>query len=183
MERETARQLFHMAVGIVAIALLLSLGRGAMIFATFLIIIVGMLLINLRLLGFRIPIVQEFESRFERTDAPLPGWGSACYAVGVLLTLTLLHSTGQIAAVIFILAVGDGVSTIVGSRGRMKIPYNTRKTAEGSAALFLSGLLAYFFVGPVALPLSLVAALAETVPRVDDNLSIPIACTALLMVL
>ena len=70
MDRETARQIFHMAVGLCAVALLLTLGRGAMIVATFLIIIIGLLLINLRLLGFKIPIVRWFEERFERSDAP-----------------------------------------------------------------------------------------------------------------
>lgn len=183
MDRETSRQLFHMAVGLCAIAFLLALGRGAMIFATFVTIIVGLVLINLRLLGFKIPVVQAFESRFEREDAPLPGWGSACYAAGVLLSLTFLHGVDQIAAVVFVLAVGDGVSTIVGSRGRLRLPYNRRKTLEGTAAFFLSALLSYFFVGTLALPLAFLAAMVETVPVVDDNLSIPIACTALLMVL
>ncbi len=181
MDKETARQLFHMLIGIVVIALLMVFSRTAMVFATFLIIIVGLLLVNLRLLGVSIPLVKWFEDSFERDDVIFPGWGSACYATGVLLTLTFLHNADQIAAVVFILAVGDGLSTLIGARGRIRLPYNPKKTLEGSAAFFVSALFSYYFIGPLAVPLALVAAVAETVPVIDDNISIPVACTAFLM--
>ncbi len=182
MDKETARQLFHIAIGVCAIALLLLWGRGALIAGVFLTIVIGLWLMNIRLLGGKVPLVSWFEDSFEREDAPLPGWGSACYAAGVLLTATFLHEPAQIAAVIFCLAIGDGVSTLVGLRGRMKIPYNPRKTVEGSLALLVSSLPAYFFIGPLAVPLALIAALSESVPVIDDNISIPVACTAFLMI-
>jgi dolichol kinase len=181
--REVARQVFHIAVGLGAIAVLLLGSRGMLIAAVFTIIIVGLLLINLRLQGHDIPIVSWFEEKFERADAPLPGWGSACYAAGVLLAVTFLPGVPQIAAVIFVLAFGDGVSTIVGIRGKARIPYNRRKTVEGFIGMLLSSLPAYLFIGPPALGLAIIAALAESIPAIDDNITIPIACTAFLMII
>ncbi|MFH0884752.1 MAG: hypothetical protein V1861_03510 [Candidatus Micrarchaeota archaeon] len=178
MDREDARQLFHMAVGLLALVALLIFGRGFLLAALFFTIIIGTLLMNARLLGKRIFIVQWFEERFEREDAPLPGWGSACYAAGVLLAAAFLSDVPQIAATIFVLGIGDGISTIIGLRGRMKIPYNRKKTLEGTLAMFYASLGAFVFVGPIAIPLAIVAALAESVPRVDDNLMIPAACVA-----
>ncbi|MFN7991906.1 MAG: hypothetical protein U0R44_07165 [Candidatus Micrarchaeia archaeon] len=184
MDNETGRQLFHMAVGFIAIALLYLFGRWFMIAAVFFIMMIGMALINQRKLGKEIPVIRWFEDRFEREDAPLPGWGSACYAAGVLIALTFLSSPGEIMAVIFILAVGDGVSTLAGRRiGRHGMPYNRNKTVEGTAAFFASSLLSYIFIGPAALPLALAGAIAESVPMVDDNILVPIACTAVLMIL
>jgi dolichol kinase len=181
MDKEPARQLFHMALGLGALAALLLLGRGFMLAAVFFTIIIGTMLMNARLQGARIPLVQWFEERFERDDAPLPGWGSACYATGALLAVAFLPDIHQIAAVIFILGIGDGLSTMVGRMGRLALPYNKRKTLEGSLTMFVSSLCAVFFVGPAALPLAAIAAAAESLPRVDDNLAIPVACTAFLL--
>jgi len=182
MDRETGRQLFHMAVGLIALAVFLHFGRGFAIAVAFFTIITGTLLINLRLQGKRIPIVLWFEKRFERKDAPLPGWGSACYATGVLMLLATLSDVNGIAAAIFILAVGDGVSTILGRKGKIRIPYNKDKTAEGALAFFISSLPAYYFIGPLAIPLILLATLAETLPLLEDNLVIPAACLAFFLV-
>jgi dolichol kinase len=158
MDDETKRQIFHIVLGIGAIAFLLLLGRGYTIAATFFIIIVGTLFINARLLGKRISLVSWFEKHFERPDVLFPGWGSACYAAGVLIPVSFLADAPEIAAVIFILAVGDGISTFVGRRGRMTLPYNNRKTLEGSVAFLLASLPAYWFIGPLVVPVAVVGA-------------------------
>lgn len=182
MDRETGRQLFHIFIGLCAIIFIFHFGRGTTMAAIFFTIIIGMVLINIRLQGNDIPIISWFEEKFERIDAPLPGWGSACYAVGVLLAITFLPNINQIAATILVLALGDGVSTIVGVHGRIKLPYNNKKTLEGTLAMFISSLMAYIFIGPLAIGLALVAALAESVPYIEDNLWIPIICTAFLVI-
>ncbi len=182
LEREEARQLFHIVVGVGALAVLLVLGRGFLLAAVFFTIIIGTMLMNARLLGRRIPLIEWFEEHFERRDAPLPGWGSACYAAGALIAAVFLANPAEIAAVVFILGIGDGVSTLVGLRGRIRLPYNSKKTLEGSAAMFAASLASWAFIGPAAVLLALVAAIAESLPVVDDNLSIPIACTAFLLV-
>lgn len=182
MDKENRRQLFHILVGIIALAVLLHFGRSFTTTATFFIIIIGTILMNLRLLGMKIALVHWFEERFERSDAPLPGWGSACYAAGVLMLLTFLGNVNEIAAAVFILAVGDGLSTIVGRKGRVKLPYNRGKTLEGALAFFVSSLPAWYFIGPAAIPLAAVAGLAETLPKMEDNLVVPLVSIAFFLV-
>ncbi|MEW6749169.1 MAG: hypothetical protein AB1295_05670 [Candidatus Micrarchaeota archaeon] len=182
MELEDSRQFFHMVVGFAAIAVLLIWGRGVLLAAVFFTIIIGTVLMNLRLLGRSIPLIEWFEERFERKGVPLPGWGSACFATGALVAAAFLKDPSQIAAVLLALGIGDGISNIIGRRGGTRLPYNRKKTVEGMAAMFASSLLAWVFIGPLALPLALIAAVAESVPRLDDNLTVPVACTLFLLV-
>ena len=182
MEREIERQLFHFLLGMAALLLLLQFGRGFMIGLVFFTIVIGTLLMNIRLRGGKIFFVQWFEKRLERPGAPLPGWGSACYAVGVLLLLTFLTSTNDIAASLLVLALADAISTIIGMRGKMALPYNRKKTVEGAAAFFISSLAAWYFIGPAAIPLALVATIAESLPGLEDNLAIPVACVLFFLV-
>jgi dolichol kinase len=183
MERETARQVFHALLGAAALATLLLFGREFAVGLLFFIIIGGTFLMNKRLLGERVPVVQWLEWQFERPDAPLPGWGSACYAAGVLLLLTFLTDANEIAASLVVLGLGDAISTIVGARGRIALPYNGDKTLEGAAAFFLVSLGAWYFVGPAAIPLAAVATIAESLPWLEDNLAIPVACVLFFLVL
>ena len=183
MNTELQRQLFHLLIGIVTIAMLLWLGRGYMVGAVFFVIIAGTLLINARMLGVRIGPVQWFEERFEREDVLFPGWGSACYAAGTLIPLTFLLDTSQIAACILVLALGDGMSTMVGRIGKSRLPYNRKKTLEGTAAFFMGSLAAFPFIGELAIPLALIAAIVESMDlKLDDNLTVPIACTIFFLV-
>jgi dolichol kinase len=181
MDSETQRQFLHIIVGCATIAMLLVMGRSFTAEAVFITIIIGTVLMNLRLRGVKIPLVEWFEKRFEREDAPVPGWGSACYATGALLALVFLHNNAEIAAIIFILGVGDGFSTLAGRKGRIKFPHNRKKTLEGSLAFVLASLPAYYFVGPAIIPAAVIGALAESL-SLEDNLIIPIACTAFFLV-
>ena len=103
MNEETKRQLFHIVVGVAAILFLLYFGRGIAIAAAFFTIIAGTILINARLLGKKIGLVRWFEKHFERPEAMFPGWGSACYAAGVLIPLTFLIDVPEITAIIFMI--------------------------------------------------------------------------------
>ncbi len=181
MDKELSRQLFHMLVGAVAIGLLFQFGRGFMIGSTFFIIVIGLLLMNARLVGIRVPLVDWFERTFEREGARLPGWGSACYATGALFAFTFLTSVEGIAAVLVILGLGDGISTIIGRMGKMKLPHNSNKTVAGSLAFFVVAMANIMFIGPLALPLAFVATVAESMPKVEDNILIPIVCTVFLL--
>ncbi len=183
MDDETKRQIMHFLVGLVTIALLFHMGKSFMAAAVFFVLMAGMLIINLRIQGMRIGFVEWFVKRFEREDVLFTGFGSACYAAGALIPMVFLTDLNEVAACIFILAVGDGMSTIVGRKGRMPLPYNSKKTAEGSLAFFITSLPAYLFIGPIAIPLAVIGTAVEGMPLViDDNLTVPIACTALLLV-
>lgn len=171
-------------VGVLAIALLLYFGRYFTIAAMFMLLIVASVFVNMRLLKMKVHIVEWAEEQFERTGVLFPGWGAASYLTGMLISLTFLTDINQIAASIFILAVGDSLSTIVGKRGKIRLPHNNNKTLEGSVAFFISSLPAYYFVGFLVVPLALITAIVESVSfEIDDNLTIPVACTIFFLVL
>ncbi|MBI5223424.1 hypothetical protein HY990_03305 [Candidatus Micrarchaeota archaeon] len=189
MDRETKRQLFHILIGFCALSALLLLGRKYLIAADFVIILIGTILINQRLLGKSIFWVEWFESQFERPDVLFPGWGSACYAAGILICATFLTSVPQIAAVITVLALGDSLSTLIGRYGgfgKIRLFYNPKKSLLGSAAFFFASLASYFFLGDIylTLALSLVCTIVESLPiPFDDNITIPIAATIFFLVI
>ena len=173
----------HFLVGIATIALMFYLGRHFMVAAIFFIILAGMLVINLRLNGMKLGIVEWFVKRFERKDVLFPGFGAATFATGTLIPMVFLADTSQVAACIFILAVGDGVSTLVGRAGRIKLPYNKEKTIEGTAAFLVASAPAYYFVGPAIIPVAIISALVESIDfGVDDNLMVPIVCTLFFLI-
>ena len=182
MKKEIKRQTLHLLVGIVALLILLLYGRDFAIAVIFMALVGGTLVINTRLLGMKSAII-EWAEQFEREDVLFLGWGLASYLAGMLISLTFLTDINQIAASIFILTIGDGFSTIIGCKGRIRLPYNKKKTFEGSTAFLLSSLPAYYFVGPAIIPLALIATIVESMPiPVDDNLTIPIVCTIFFLV-
>ncbi len=182
-EIEIKRQLFHILIGVIALLILVFIGKGTLMAFSFFTLIIGLLLVNLTFLGKKILLVEFFRKHFERKNIPFPGWGSACYATGVLLITSFLTNQNAIAASIIILGIGDGVSTLIGRNGRIPLPYNRKKTLEGSFAFFLSSLLGYSFVGPLIIPAAFLAAISESLDLpIDDNLFVPIITTAFFMV-
>jgi len=119
--------------------------------------------------------------------------GVVFYPLAVLLLILLFPHRADIAAASWgILALGDGMSSLLGRRyGRRRIPWNREKSICGSVSLFCFGgaagaLLAWWCRPALAVPpplwfslgapfaAALVAALVETIPiRLDDNLSVP----------
>ncbi len=183
-KNEIERQIFHIIVGLLAIIFLILFGRGMLMGAAFFTLIIGLLLVNLTFLGRRIGLVDWFIKHFERNNIPFPGWGSACYATGVLLVTSFLEDPNAIIAALIIMALGDGMSTLIGRKGRIKLPYNRKKTLEGTIAFFVFSLLGYPFVGGVIIPVAIVAAIVEGLDLpMDDNLTVPIVITFLFLVM
>jgi dolichol kinase len=130
-----------------------------------------------RLNGIRFPVfglitrlcVRSNEMR-QFTFAPLT------LAVGVILSL-VFFSEIIACVVIVILAFADSFATSVGKfYGRVKIPYNRKKSVEGSVAFFVTALICAVFFLPLktALIASFVSCLIETIPFKFDNISIPL---------
>lgn len=181
---ELERQLIHIALTIPALAVLFSCGREIFIAVTFLVLIIGLLLVDMAFLKRRIGPLGWLIERFERGDIRFPGWGSACYATGVLLAASFLTDINAIAASIIILGIGDGFSTLVGVRGKTKLPHNSKKTLEGSIAFFAASLIGYFFVGNMIIPVAILAAVVESIDfGIDDNIAIPVATTIAFLVI
>ncbi|HEX2453016.1 MAG TPA: DUF92 domain-containing protein [Vicinamibacterales bacterium] len=127
--------------------------------------------------------------------------GILLYPLSVLLLILMFrHRLDIVAAAWGILAVGDGMATLVGRavEGR-RLPWNPQKTVAGSLALWLAGGAAGAFLAwwcrPAIVPepsiwfsigapfvAALVAAAVETVPiRLDDNVSVPMSAAAVLV--
>jgi uncharacterized protein (TIGR00297 family) len=129
--------------------------------------------------------------------------GILYYPIAVLLLILVFRHRLDIAATAWaILAVGDGMATLVGRRARTApLPWNPAKTWAGTVAFAatggLAGVLLCWWTQPnvsppaptwfvLASPLvaALVAACVETIPvRLDDNLSVPFAAGATLWVM
>jgi len=179
---EKNRQLFHIFVGLVALALLLTYGRGFLMAATFFILIFGLLFVNLAYLGKRNFLIDWFIRNFERKEVRFPGWGSACYATGVLFLTTFLTDPSLLAASLIMVALGDGASTLIGMKGKIYLPYNKKKTVEGTLAFFFFSLPSWFFIGPIAIAISAAAAFVESLPLpLDDNISVPLALVGIFL--
>ncbi len=116
---------------------------------------------------------RSFTLGFERSHVKNPFTGSMLFYLGFTLTF-IAYPLPIASAACAMLAVGDSLSTLVGLKfGKHKIG---KKSIEGSFACFVGSLIiGVFFVSPfVALVGAIVATFAELIPRIDDNLTIPL---------
>ncbi len=189
---EESRQVVHMAMGGFALVLRFVPWWQAALLA-------------ITALAFNLLVLPRVGSQLYRPSDHTRRFaaGILLYPIAVLVLVLLFPYRLDIAAAAWgILAVGDGMATIVGRRiGGRRIPWNREKTVAGSVALFLFGglagsLLAWWCRPAVTPPAylwfslaapfvaSLAAAFVETVPiRLDDNLSVPAASAGVLWVL
>jgi dolichol kinase len=173
---EFRRQLFHVNSGLAILLFFFIFGFFATQMLLFATLVAGFALIHLKLQRAKLPIIDNFLEKFERPGA-IEGAGALYFATGALLAVSLLSNAGQVAAVLLILALGDGFATIIGSKGRHKLPFNGKKTAEGSIAMMLFSMPAYFTAGWIGIIAAAAATIAEALPiSLDDNLSVPLAC-------
>jgi dolichol kinase len=177
---EIRRRLIHISFGLLLIAVLSLWGASSyeyiegVLLATF---IVGLWVIDQKLKKRELPVVDYMLEMFERPHA-LPAYGAFWYGMGVLLLLSFVRDIDYMRAGIAILALGDGIATLVGRSGTMRIFYNPNKTIEGTAAFFVfSSFAAYLFIGSTGIALSLLCSLVESIDwGVDDNFIIPLTC-------
>jgi dolichol kinase len=173
---ELRRKLFHLFFGLFLIFILFYSGRMYLIIFLCVFLFLGCIMIFVMQKGWKIPVADWLEETFERKNVRFPGYGAFWYVVGALLVSILLSNAHEIAAAIVALAAGDSAATIFGILGTHPLPYNRRKTMEGSLAFFIFSLPACLFVGWVGIALAAVAAIAESLATpVDDNLLIPVA--------
>jgi uncharacterized protein (TIGR00297 family) len=180
---ETPRQLLHMAMGAFALLLrVLTWWQAA--------------LCAVAALGFNFLVLPRIGGRtlYRPADAvrgfPL---GILLYPLSVLLLILVFPHRLDIAAAAWgILAVGDGVATLVGSRSRgPRLPWHPDKSWAGTFAFLvggaIAGVLLAWWTRPAIVPspsiafiiaapivAAVVAAGVESLPvRLDDNLSVP----------
>lgn len=182
MNLELRRKLFHSLFGLALIFILFYFGRKILIIYLGLLLLFGSIMIVVRLKGYRIPIAYWFEETFERDNVAFPGYGAFWYVVGTLLMVLSLSNSNEIAAAVLPLALGDSAATIFGIRGIHPLPYNKRKTVEGSISFLIFSLMSCLFAGWMGIPLAVLTAVAESLPiPIDDNLVIPISAVVFFM--
>lgn len=123
-------------------------------------------------------------------------WSPVLYTVS-LMVIALAHQYAGLSwaiafAAFAILGIGDAASALVGvAYGRRRMPWNPRKSMEGTTAGLVAGFLAGSFLGSlpyvvdgmaipplfygVVLVGATAGAVAESLPRVEDNLVVPLA--------
>ena len=172
---ELRRKLFHLFFGLFLIFILFYSGRINLIIFLCVFLFIGCIMIFVMQKGRKIPIADWLEEKFERKNVRFPGYGAFWYVVGALLVALFLGNAHEIAAAIVALAAGDSAATIFGILGSHRLPYNRRKTREGSLAFFVFSLPACLFVGWIGIALAAIAAIVESLDTpVDDNLLIPV---------
>ncbi|MBC8548583.1 MAG: haloacid dehalogenase-like hydrolase [Candidatus Brocadiales bacterium] len=130
-----------------------------------------------RLNGIKFPILSFVTRRCVRSsERRRLAFAPITLALGVVLSLVLFPAL--VACVtIAILACADSMATIVGKfYGRIRIPYNHKKSLEGSAAFFITAFICAVVYVPLktALIVSLVSCIIESLPIEFDNISIPL---------
>ncbi len=182
---ELRRQAVH-AVGILSILPLLWFGRwiGAAVAGS---VLAFFVIWSLWRHGKRRPpngfetILESFTAKYERYGEK-PLMGAVTFYIGATISI-LVFSEPVAAAAIAVLAIADSASTIVGHYlGRHKLPVNQKKSWEGSVTFWLSAFaVLLFFVSPLrAFETALIAMTIEALPRIDDNISVPLAVGLLL---
>lgn len=156
--------------------------------------------------AFRGPLHDELAhvlhtTRREGEDFP---WSPVLYTLSLVLIALANQFLGMSWAIAFaayaILGIGDAASALVGvAYGRRKLPWNRKKSVEGTLAGLVAGGLAglvmasipFAFAGASVPPLfflvvlagAAAGSLAETVPRVEDNFVVPISAAAVMFAL
>ena len=184
MRSEYERQIIHILLGIFLIILRFFLGREIFSILLFLGLLIGMILIQIKLYHkFRLPYIDKLLLQFERPRVT-PGLGAFWYVAGVFITGLMFQDFTKFTAVVIMLAVGDGLATMFGLHGRHPIPWNDKKTLEGSIAFFLGSLSALLvYPSPITLGIIVISTFAESLPScIDDNILIPLIAGTLFFI-
>jgi uncharacterized protein (TIGR00297 family) len=179
---ESARKIVHIAMGGFALLLrYIPWWQAAVIAAA--------------ALAFNLVVVPRYGRRLYRPQDHVQRYpaGIVLYPISVLLLILVFPNRLDIAAAAWgILAVGDGMATLIGQRfGTRRIPWNREKSILGTCAFVVCGgaaaaFLAWWCRPPIVPPpylwfsigapmlAALAAAFAETIPiRLDDNITVP----------
>ncbi|MEM2974071.1 MAG: phosphatase PAP2 family protein [Candidatus Micrarchaeia archaeon] len=180
---ELARQITHLLFGILLIggmALLWSLTHSwhyISIFIMWICILFFLFVIHLRTGGFRTPFDGFFDYMGKRDE--FPGEGLLWYMLGVALAISFLPRFLYIISAIYILAVGDSISTVFAYKRRYRYSLFKGRNWMSYIAFVASTLPITFFVGVKAIPLIIICAITESLDlKVNDNFLIPLVCTA-----
>jgi dolichol kinase len=191
---EIRRQLVHSMGSVVAPAIVfLGLNVVKNFYGFFLVLVVVLNLYRQTRSGNKTFILEQFYifeqwienqlTKYERGEEFLKG--PILYFLGIFITMSLFSAEHVIPAIL-VLALADAGSTIVGIVfGKHKHAWNKSSSWEGTITFFLFafGVLFYFASLEKAILIACIVALIESLPKIDDNISIPLSVAFLLSVL
>lgn len=173
MKKELWRQLIH-ASGVFIVVLSYFIPPQLLIFLCVAILIFVVMVFRLDH-NHNIPLFSTI-LRVAKRDHDERGF--VYFFIGIILTLSLFQFNMSIAnAAILILLFGDSASTLIGRKfGKIKLPFQSRKTLEGSLAFLVVGLVVSLTQLPLipALAGALGGTLTEAYSPIDDNIPIPL---------
>jgi dolichol kinase len=183
---EIRRQIFHILFGIL---LVITLQKGWInSWHLFWTLVVG-IVISWLSLRFRIPIIAWLLDKFERKHTR-PGKGAITFFIGALLSLQLFEF--DIACVaILILALGDGVSSLVGPFGKIKTQLSEKKLLEGTiTGSILGGIAGSLIILPIEAFLAAATAMIFEAMEIrlnqkllNDNVTVPLVAGTVITLL
>lgn len=176
-EIEGKRDLFQIVSGLMLIIIALFSGRYfflIVMIVTFVLLGIG----NLAATGHSTR-VRSFFYGMERQSAIL-GTGAIMIASGTLFMISLIRVQAIILTSIFVVLIGDSLSSLVGMHYPIaKLPFNKKKSLGGFLAMLVTSMLFAFVVSGFSLALPLVFAVlgsiveAATFTPLDDNITVP----------
>ncbi len=191
MDLEIKRQIIH-ASGILTILIIQIFGRfNAALIAlgiTLFFLTVGMYRRYRKNIKFKPKVVDEIEDMLEdgvktlERPKEMPFKGAMMFYLGSFIVISLFDPLISMPS-IAVLAMADSLSTIIGKYfGKHKLHVNRKKSYEGSLTFLIIAIaVLYFFTNPAkAFFVAYIAMLVEMIPKLDDNLTVPIS-VALLM--
>lgn len=207
-KKEIKRQILHIGIGLFTVILIYfdiveEIGRQypftSLYFLPefarpFLILLIVNLVLSILSKKGRVPIVEWFLKKFERSEDRkiLPGKGLFFTLLGIFI-LSLFVEKAVIGASLLIISVGDSVSHLVGKKfGEVDHPLSHEKKIEGHlVGAFLSGVGASIFINPVIAFIAAFLAMfiegvefGEKIDRLlEDNLFIPLIAATIIIIL
>jgi len=177
--QETLRQLIHLVFGLGIAAMVLTLDRTLAIQVLAAGLFFGIILVELILKGYRVPLFSRLVASLDRSD-PLPGRGAFYFAISALTCVVIFPVNIAVPALVTI-AVLDCVTTLAGVRfGRTRI-WNGKSLEGTLAGIAVTAVVLLPFLSlPGALVVAATAGVIELVSPIDDNLVVPVGTCILL---
>lgn len=173
MEKELWRQLIH-ASGVFIVCLSYFLPSTLLIILCVAIVVFVEIVFRLDH-SYNIPFFSTILRQTKRKDDEK---GFIYFFIGIIITLYFFQFNIAIAnAAILILLFGDSASTLIGKWfGKIKLPFQSHKTLEGSLAFLLVGLMVSLTQIPIipAFVGAFAGTLTEAYSPIDDNVPIPL---------
>lgn len=173
---ETKRDVIHILLGTVILALFMVLPFYYAIYATFTLILIGYVYNSILGKNKRGKLF-SFLNSLERPNS-LYGLGALYLGVGTAFLIGFIHNFHFLIIGTTALFLADPIATIVGMNLKgPKLPYNKNKSVYGTLSFFLVvSLIGYPFIGSYSLLFGLGLAFVESVRSlIDDNISISVS--------